>query len=39
LENVGRAIRDRLHFQAEIVAAPPGQLPRFELKSRRFFRT
>jgi phenylacetate-CoA ligase len=39
LEDVGRAIRDRLHFQAEIIKIPPGQLPRFELKSRRFFRT
>jgi phenylacetate-CoA ligase len=39
LEEVGKAIRDRLHFQAEIVEAAPGQLPRFELKSRRFFRS
>jgi phenylacetate-CoA ligase len=39
LEDVGRAIRDRLHFQAEIIESPPGALPRFELKSRRFFRT
>ncbi len=39
LEDVGRAIRDRLHFQAEIIESPPGQLPRFELKSRRFFRS
>jgi phenylacetate-CoA ligase len=39
LENVSRVIRDRLHFQAEILEATPGQLPRFELKSRRFFRT
>jgi phenylacetate-CoA ligase len=38
LENVGRLIRDRLHFQAEIVEASSGELPRFELKSRRFFR-
>jgi phenylacetate-CoA ligase len=38
METVGHAIRDRLHFQAEIVAAAPGSLPRFELKSRRFFR-
>jgi phenylacetate-CoA ligase len=38
LETVGQAIRDRLHFQAEILAAAPGSLPRFELKSRRFFR-
>jgi phenylacetate-CoA ligase len=39
LDTVTRAIKDRLHFQAEIVECPPGQLPRFELKSRRFFRT
>jgi phenylacetate-CoA ligase len=38
LERVGQIIRDRLHFQAEIVAAAPGELPRFEMKSRRFFR-
>ncbi|HET6324171.1 MAG TPA: AMP-binding protein [Planctomycetaceae bacterium] len=38
VEKVGRTIRDRLHFQAEVVDAPPGALPRFELKSRRFFR-
>jgi phenylacetate-CoA ligase len=38
LERVGHAIRDRLHFQAEIVEAPAGSLPRFEMKSRRFFR-
>ncbi len=37
LENVSRVIRDRLHFQAEILEATLGQLPRFELKSRRFF--
>jgi phenylacetate-CoA ligase len=37
-EKVGRTIRDRLHFQAEVVDAPPGTLPRFEMKSRRFFR-
>jgi phenylacetate-CoA ligase len=39
LETVNRTIKDRLHFQAEIVECPPGELPRFELKSRRFFRT
>ena len=38
LENVGHAIRDRLHFQAEVVAVAAGTLPRFEMKSRRFFR-
>jgi phenylacetate-CoA ligase len=39
LDDVGRAIRDRLHFQAEVIVAAPGSLPRFELKSRRFFRS
>ena len=35
---VGRTIRDRLNFQAEIVAVACGSLPRFELKGRRFVR-
>jgi phenylacetate-CoA ligase len=38
LQRVGRAIRDRLNFQAEILSVPTGSLPRFELKGRRFFR-
>jgi len=38
LETVARAIKDRLNFQAEIVPAAPGSLPRFELKGRRFVR-
>jgi phenylacetate-CoA ligase len=37
-EKVSRAVKDRLHFQAEVIAAAPGALPRFELKARRFFR-
>ena len=37
VEKVSRAVKDRLHFQAEMIAAPPGTLPRFELKARRFF--
>jgi phenylacetate-CoA ligase len=32
---VGQAIRDELLFRAEVVAVPPGSLPRFELKARR----
>ncbi len=36
LRRVGRAIKDRLNFQAEIVLA--SNLPRFEMKGRRFFR-
>ena len=35
---VGRAIRDRLNFHAEVVAVAAGTLPRFELKGRRFVR-
>jgi phenylacetate-CoA ligase len=37
-ERVGRAIRDELLFRAEVVAVPPGSLPRFEMKSRRVIR-
>jgi phenylacetate-CoA ligase len=35
---VGRLIRDRLNFQAEVVTVASGTLPRFELKGRRFVR-
>jgi phenylacetate-CoA ligase len=35
---VGRTIRDRLNFQAEVVGVEAGALPRFELKGRRFVR-
>lgn len=38
VRRVGRAIKDRLNFQAEIIAVPPGTLPRFEMKGRRFVR-
>jgi phenylacetate-CoA ligase len=38
VEKVSRTIKDRLHFQAEVIAAAAGELPRFEHKSRRFFR-
>ena len=37
IENVGRTVKDRLQFQAEVVAVAAGHLPRFELKARRFF--
>ena len=37
-QQVGREIKDRLSFQAEITVVPPGTLPRFELKGRRFVR-
>lgn len=35
---VARAIKDRLNFQAEVVTVEPNTLPRFELKGQRFFR-
>jgi len=38
IARISRAIKDRLHFQAEITTVAPGDLPRFELKARRFFR-
>jgi phenylacetate-CoA ligase len=38
IARISRAIKDRLHFQAEIATVAPGDLPRFELKARRFFR-
>ncbi len=37
-ELVGRAIRDELLFRAEVCPAPPGTLPRFEMKARRIVR-
>jgi phenylacetate-CoA ligase len=33
---VARALRDELLFAAEVRAVPPGSLPRFEMKARRF---
>lgn len=38
VKEVTSAIKDRLNFQAEVTAVPPGSLPRFELKGRRFFK-
>jgi phenylacetate-CoA ligase len=35
---IGRAIKDRLNFTAEIACVPCGTLPRFELKGRRLVR-
>jgi phenylacetate-CoA ligase len=35
---VGRSIKDRLNFVAEVVCVPCGSLPRFELKGRRLVR-
>jgi len=37
LAQVSRQIRERLHFQAEVLAAE--NLPRFDLKARRFFKS
>lgn len=37
-EQVARAVRDELLFRAEVVAVPPGSLPRYELKARRLVR-
>jgi phenylacetate-CoA ligase len=34
-ERVGRAIQDELLFRAEVVAVPPGSLPRFDMKAKR----
>lgn len=37
-ETVAGSLRKRLGFACEVRTAEPGQLPRFELKGRRFFR-
>jgi phenylacetate-CoA ligase len=34
-DGVSRAVRDELLFRVEVTAAPPGSLPRFEMKARR----
>lgn len=34
-EAVGRAVRAELLFRVEVTPAPPGSLPRFEMKARR----
>jgi phenylacetate-CoA ligase len=39
ITRIRRTIKDRLNFQPEVVAVPPGSLPRFELKGQRFFRS
>ena len=38
LAGVEAGIRETFNFQAEVSAVSPGQLPRFELKGRRFVR-
>ena len=37
-EGVTRSILDNLRIRPTVEVAPPGTLPRFELKARRFFR-
>lgn len=37
-DKVSQALQKALHFRAEVVLAPAGSLPRFELKGRRFVR-
>ena len=34
-DGVSRAVRDELLFRVEVAPAPPGSLPRFEMKARR----
>ena len=38
VKRVDRAIRDELLFRAEVTAAPPGSLPRYEFKANRVSR-
>ncbi|VAX40809.1 Coenzyme A ligase [hydrothermal vent metagenome] len=38
LKKIAQHIKDRLNFQAEVVAVETGALPRFDLKGKRFFR-
>ena len=35
---VGRALQEALSLRAEVTTVPPGTLPRFEMKARRFVR-
>jgi len=35
---VGQALLETLSFRAEVLAVPPGSLPRFEMKAKRFVR-
>ena len=38
IEPVGRAVQESLHFRCDVAAVPPGTLPRFEMKAKRFVR-
>ena len=38
LDRIGRAVQESLHFRCDVAAVPPGTLPRFEMKAKRFVR-
>ncbi len=38
VDRVDRAVRDEFLFRAEVRLVPPGSLPRFEMKAKRFSR-
>jgi phenylacetate-CoA ligase len=38
LERIGGAVQEALHFRCDVAAVPPGTLPRFEMKAKRFVR-
>jgi len=38
LMRISRTVKDRLNFHVDVVPAPCGSLPRFEMKGRRFVR-
>jgi phenylacetate-CoA ligase len=38
-ERIARQVQESLSFRADVQAVPPGSLPRFEMKARRFVRT
>lgn len=38
VQQIAELIKNHWNFQAEVVESPPGTLPRFEMKGRRFFR-
>ena len=38
IARIRRTIKDRLNFQPDVAAVPPGSLPRFELKGHRFIK-
>ena len=35
---IAQAFKDRFNFQVNVLSAPAGTLPRFEMKGNRFFR-